>query len=205
VTLNVDNLSFFQQLISKLKQRRDVDLENDSFRIQELCDLSLSILNRSTEGKSHASQVYPGKIYIPPYYKLAEGFKVTQLFLSPNVKISEKNARKVTSSTPEKKQSTPTKSPKKKAATPKKTPKKAATPKKKTPKKESKKKESVVESRTKLKRGAKKVETYQEGEESEDKMEEEEEEEKESAESEPEEEEIQEPKSTMTRKRKNKI
>jgi hypothetical protein len=204
VTLNVDNLSFFQQLISKLKQRRDVDLENDSFRIQELCDLSLSILNRSTEGKSHASQVYPGKIYIPPYYKLAEGFKVTQLFLSPNVKISEKNARKVTSSTPEKKQSTPTKSPKKKAATPKKTPKKAATPKKKTPKKESKKKESVVESRTKLKRGAKKVETYQEGEESEDKMEEEEEE-KESAESEPEEEEIQEPKSTMTRKRKNKI
>jgi hypothetical protein len=190
VTLNVDNLSFFQQLISKLKQRRDVDLEDDSFRIQELCDLSLSILNRSTEGKSHASQVYPGKIYIPPYYKLAEGFKVTQLFLSPNVKISEKNARKVTSSTPEKKQSTPTKS------TPKKTPKKTATPKKKTPKKES-----VVESRTKLKRGAKKVETYQEGEES-DKMEEES---AESEASEPEEEKIQEPKSTMTRKRKNKI
>jgi outer membrane biosynthesis protein TonB len=197
----VDNLSFFQQLISKLKQRRDVDLEDDSFRIQELCDLSLSILNRSTEGKSHASQVYPGKVYIPPYYKLAEGFKVTQLFLSPNVKISEKNARKVTSSTPEKKQSTPIKSPKKKAinATPKKTPKKNATPKKKTPKKGSKKKEPV-ESRTKLKRGAKKVETYEENE-SEDKMEEEEEEKSEESE----EEKIPEPKSTLNRKRKNKI
>eukprot|EP01080_Neovahlkampfia_damariscottae_P002637 gene2637-3834_t len=199
VTQNVDNLSFFQQLISKLKQRKDIDLKNDnddSFRIQELCDLTLSILNRSTEGKSHSSQVYPGKIYIPPYYKLAEGFKVTQLFLSPSIKISEKNARKLTNSTPEKKHSTPTKKGNvSKLKSPKsKTP--AKSPKSKTPKKSPKKKIENVESRTKLKRGAKKVSNYEEEEESiqsdEDQMSEEEEI-------------IEEPKKSLTKKRKRKI
>jgi hypothetical protein len=83
-----ENFSFFHQLITKLKARRDV-LQMDTERVQMLCDLASAVLNaKSSEGK-YIISIYPGKIFIPSYFKEGEPVLLSKSFLGANFKLNE--------------------------------------------------------------------------------------------------------------------
>jgi hypothetical protein len=103
-----ENLQFFYQLISKIKERKDVELNQDSENLQIVCDLNISILNKISELKPFPNQFFPGQIYIPNYFRKInenESFKPDnkKIYLSNEIKIDEKKSRKLNQKVEEKK------------------------------------------------------------------------------------------------------
>jgi hypothetical protein len=135
----LENLPFFYQLIAKLKYKKDVFLDSDSTNLQVICDLSISILNKISELKTYPSQIYPGKIYIPNYFREVDSKEKyipnnNTNYLNNEIKIDDKKARKLKDIVEEKiiKKQSPVKQ-----SSVKKTPVKK-TPVKKTPVKKTK-------------------------------------------------------------------
>jgi sister-chromatid-cohesion protein PDS5 len=68
VTKNVDNISFFNGLLAKIKTRRDVsNIESQNHLI--VCDLAVIILPRCLQGSNNVGAIYPGKYYIPNFFR----------------------------------------------------------------------------------------------------------------------------------------
>ncbi len=66
VCKDADNLTFFNHLIAKLKQTRDIQ-NLDSTNILVMCDLALAVVSRVCEGKSLLHS-FPGQLYIPAMF-----------------------------------------------------------------------------------------------------------------------------------------
>ncbi|KAL0479762.1 hypothetical protein AKO1_000736, partial [Acrasis kona] len=71
ITKNTDNMSFMYQLINKMKQRTDA-LDADSTRHLVICDMAAAVLHRCTEGKSYDTKPYPGRMFIPGFFKVRD-------------------------------------------------------------------------------------------------------------------------------------